>query len=86
MSRAGYLRQAVAEAFPGARMVYGEPSLGVNPAAPSTGHAGACLPCSPARPAGLATMPSWLVHGPRTTGAAIETRFGHPPGPRGLTT
>jgi hypothetical chaperone protein len=29
MSRAGYLRQAVAEAFPGARMVHGEPSLGV---------------------------------------------------------
>ena len=29
MSRAGYLRQAVAEAFPGARMVQGEPSLGV---------------------------------------------------------
>ncbi|SMR75766.1 MULTISPECIES: Hsp70 family protein [Stenotrophomonas] len=29
MSRAGYLRQAAAEAFPGARMVHGEPSLGV---------------------------------------------------------
>ena len=28
MSRAGYLRQAVAEAFPGARMVHGD-SLGV---------------------------------------------------------
>ena len=29
LSRAGYLRQAVAAAFPGARMVHGEPSLGV---------------------------------------------------------